>query len=586
MRRRTKLHMVLALGIALPLVTASKPTLVRAQPQQAEDESLELVREGRAALRERAYDRAAQALDQSLALNPRRIEAYILRAAVHAAKKQYVAGVVIMRKAAALAPTDNDVRAALGTQLVLAGQTREGVALLEKVVAADPKRYDASLLLGHTYYQASRWRDAATAYQSYFATRPLALAGDDAMHRVDMADALLRAREPRKAIELFTASVGVASVDLRARMGVAWATAAIDCRRARPMLTALSGELAQYPEIGLVDGQCALAIGDVESAVRRAREYLAKQPPPGAAGHALLGEALAVRGELPAALAELEMARQLEPNRRHWTVRLATVLRKSNKTTQAIQLLDKLGPPATARIDPDWWIELGESLLSTGQATLAVTRLSTIRSEVLDDGRVLTLLGLAQLRTGNLTAGIAELEAAMAIDSTVVRTRRVLAAALTERGASELEKSEFAQALATLQRARELTSSPIILRNLGIALLGLSRDAEAREVLTTIGNPDAVDLLLIARANTNKAAIAVARDFYARSAANAKGDLVVTIAIDAASAELEFGDPTNAVALLDKVANEVGRNEASRAALQAAAEAARSAACVGSHCGR
>ena len=209
MMRHVQLRMVAALSMALLVISISRPASVLAQPQQAEDESLELVREGRAALRERAYDRAAQALDQSLALNPRRIEAYILRAAVHAAQKQYVAGVAIMRKAAALAPADVDVRAALGTQLVLAGQVSEGVTLLEKVVAAEPKRYDASLLLGHTYSQASRWSDATAAYQRYFVTRPVALAGDDAVHRVDLADALLRSRQPRRALELFSASVGV-----------------------------------------------------------------------------------------------------------------------------------------------------------------------------------------------------------------------------------------------------------------------------------------------------------------------------------------------------------------------------------------
>ncbi len=540
----------------LALASAGVPALVTpvvAQPQQSEDDSAALVREGREALRARSYAAAAQALDQALALNPRRIDAYILRAAVHAAQKQYVAGVAVMRKAATLAPNDIDVQAALGTQLLLAGQVSEGVTLLEKVVAADGKRYDALLLLGHHYYQNGRWREAIVAYQSYLATRPATLASEDPVHRVDLADALLRARQPAKAIELFAASVGVPRVDLRARLGVAWATAALDCRRARPMLAALNSEAKQYPDIGLVDGQCALATGDIDGAMKRAREYIAAQPRQAAAGHALLGEALAARGDLAAAKQELQTAQSLEPSRRRWTVRLATVLRKSKQAAQAVELLEKLGPPQVAATDAEWWIELGEAKLVVGNAADVVTRLAAVRDAIPDDARLLTVLALAYLRQGNMAQGTETLEAAMKIDRTLVRTRRLLAAALTDRGATEIEKGEFSAAVATLQHGREIASSPALLRNLAIALLELGQANEARELLGAINKPEAIDLLLLARANSNKLAFQTARDFYQRSASAAQGELVVTVAIDAASAELEFGDPANAVTWLEKI---------------------------------
>src|SRR4051812_19077350 len=105
------------------------------RPSQGDDDSAALVGEGRAALKRHALDDAAKALDQAIALNPRRVEAYVLRSAVYAERKQYNEGIQLLRRAQALAPADEDVLAALGSQLVLSGDTAGGVPLLEQVVA-------------------------------------------------------------------------------------------------------------------------------------------------------------------------------------------------------------------------------------------------------------------------------------------------------------------------------------------------------------------------------------------------------------------------------------------------------------------
>ena len=112
--------------LALALLAAP----AAAQPR-GDDDSAALVEDGRRALKAGDYGAAGKALDQALALNPRRIEAYVLRAAVFAAKGEPTRGVAIMRKARALAPDNDDVAIALGTQLVLAGEAAEGVPLLE-----------------------------------------------------------------------------------------------------------------------------------------------------------------------------------------------------------------------------------------------------------------------------------------------------------------------------------------------------------------------------------------------------------------------------------------------------------------------
>ena len=96
------------------LLAVAVPRAGQAQPR-GEDDSAELVTAGRRALQAGDLKAAAKALDQAIALNPRRIEAYALRAAVHAARGEHDRGVALMRKARELAPTSADVLTALGT---------------------------------------------------------------------------------------------------------------------------------------------------------------------------------------------------------------------------------------------------------------------------------------------------------------------------------------------------------------------------------------------------------------------------------------------------------------------------------------
>lgn len=222
----------------LALFAIATPVLAQ-RPNQAEDESAGFVDEGRTALRRGELDDAAKALDQAIALNPRRVEAYVLRSAVYAAKKQYQAGVALMKRAQALAPNDLDVLTALGSELVLSGNTGEGVPILAQVVSKDPARYDAQLLLGHYWHDAASWTQAITAFEAYFAHRPAELGKEDARHQVELADAYLRANQPAKSLALFERARDAAksnATQLRARLGIAWAMAAVDCRKARPLL--------------------------------------------------------------------------------------------------------------------------------------------------------------------------------------------------------------------------------------------------------------------------------------------------------------------------------------------------------------
>jgi tetratricopeptide (TPR) repeat protein len=524
------------------------------RPSQGEDESAAFVQQGRTALRKGELDAAARALDQALALNPRRVEAYVLRSAVFAARKQYKAGIALMRKAQALAPTDAEVLTALGTHLVLSGDTDAGVPLLEQVVAKEPDRYDAQLLLGHHWHDTGRWPNAIAALEAYFAHRPKELAREDAHNQIELADAYLRFRQARKALALFEQAARARKNDVRARMGMAWATAALDCKKARSLLAELEPIAEQHPAIWLVDGQCALALGDASGALALGRRFLERAKNGSAAGHALIGEAYAARGLLPEARRAFETARSLEPARQRWTVRLAYVERRANQLEEALATLDKLGPPANAALDPDWWVELGETLLAKGDPKTAASRLAPVIGELPDHAPVRMVLGAAQLASGQHEAAVKTLDEAEAIQSTP-RTKKLLANALAAVAAGKLAAGDAAGAEPLLARAEQLDGSPAILRNLGIARLALDQPAQAVAVLDRAAKADGSPIvaMLAARAHAVTGDAEGARALYERAFAADEDN--VEIALDWAASELESGDPAVAVSALEKTAN-------------------------------
>lgn len=553
-----RIALAAALACALGGVAAAQ------RPNQVDDESAGFVDEGREALRQGKLDDAAKSLDQALALNPRRVEAYVLRSAVYAAKKQYKEGIALMRRAQAIAPGDAEVLTALGTHFVLSGDTATGVPLLEQVVAKEPGRYDAQLLLGHHWHDVGHWPESIKALEAYFASRPQALAGEDARHRVDLADSYLRDRKPQQALKLFSKSAGVAkrgepiakgSTQLRARMGVAWATAAIDCKKARPLLRELEVIAEQHPEVWLVDGQCALALGDTNAALGLGKKYLERSENGSAAGHALVGEALAARGNLADARKELETARQLDPQRRRWTVRLALVLRRANQNAEALAALEGLGPPASPSLDSDWWVEVGEAQLAAGDPATVVTRLSPIASELSTNAPIRVVLGAAQLATGQSDVAVTTLEQAEAIQSTP-RSRKLLSEALTNVAVVKLAAGEAAAAEPLLSRADQLDGNATVWRNLGIARLALDKPAEAVPALDRAAKvePSATNLMLAARAHASANDITGARGLYDRALSADKDN--IEIAIDWAATEVgSGGEPAVAVSVLEKTAS-------------------------------
>lgn len=578
------LFRALVLALALGLAALWPAVAVAQAPTQAgadQDETALLVQDARKRMARGDYARAGRSLDRALALNPRRIDIYVLRASVHAALAQYPAGIALLRRAQDLAPNNADVLTALGSQLLLAGQTDEGVPLLEQVVTRFPDRYEAHILLGYHHARTGEPRRAISAMESYFRTRPERLRGEDTTHRLGLADAYLRAGQSKKARALFRAVLQAEPKNLTARMGLAWATAAIDCREALPLLAALDDLTGRYPDIDVVRGHCELALGKIADAEAHARRYLEKNPR-SASAHALLGETRLAAGDLEGARTSLRASRDLDPGLRHVALRLARVERQAGDAAAALALLDELGPARGDAVgDLAWSTERGEALLAAGQADQAAALLAPALAaappgagDALHEAR--EVLGVALYRTGDTAGAAAQLERALAGRPASQRARATLADALALTGQAQIRASDLATAETTFERASEIQPGPRTWRNLGAVRLARGRAAEALEPLARAAETgDAVALHLHARALGQAGQVAEARRVFA-AAGRAQRDPAsrITIAMDLAAMELAGGDPERAVAALEDVEKLTSDNPTARAALATARYAA------------
>jgi len=567
---------VVASSVILAIVLAVAPA--RAQRDRREDESADLVEQGRVALRAKRYGAAADALDQAIALNPRRIEAYVLRAAIHALRREYARGIRLLQRAHALDPDNVDVMAALGAQLYLSGAADDGAALLARVVAKEPRRYQAQALLGRHHVAGGRWGEAIVAIEAYLALRPVALAGSDPVHQARLAEAYLRAGRAADARRLYAVVLEARPREPAARLGLAWALAAIDCRKARRALAALDDLVDAHPQILLVRGQCELAVGEPARALALGEAYLARGGA-GAPGQALVGEAAAAAGDLPRALEALGEARRLEPTRRRWRLKLAIVLRRSGEVERGLAELEAMGAPDTPADDPAWWRELGDALIARGRESDVATRLASALAALPDDGGLATVAGEAALRAGDVAAALTHLEAAERTGSTS-RSRAWLARALAADAARRTGDGDLTGAEVALARADQLGGGASVARNLGVVRLALGRgDALGPLQRAAAADPSAETLLALGRAQVAAGDRPAARATYAQAARRARAEIAVRVAIDRAALELEAGQPAAAVDAIDDAAAAAKKADGALAAdYRAAGRVARHAA--------
>ena len=406
-----------------------------------------------------------------------------------------------MRRAQRLAPHDEAVlhRARLAA-LVLAGQRDEGIPLLEQVVAKEPDRYDAQLLLGHYWHddrQVARLDRRVRGVLREAAGR--ARAGGRPP-RIELADSYLRYRQPKKALALFERAATAAQArSARAhRRGVG--DRRVDCKKARGLLHDLEPSPSSIPRSG---SSTASARSRSATPVPRSslgRRYLEREAKGSAAGHALVGEAQAARGNLGEARKELETARDARAGAPalDGAARVRAAAR-GQAQADAVAALDKLGPPAAPGIDPDWWLELGESLLAQGDARgrrhIASRRSSPELAERRRDPHR-ARRGAARSRPAPRP------RSRRSTRPRRLRARRAAQAAgrRADHGRGRKLRRTTPRAPSRCSRARTRSMvTPLVWRDLGIARLALNKPADAVTVLDSAAKADAAPARVDAR---------------------------------------------------------------------------------------
>jgi tetratricopeptide (TPR) repeat protein len=551
-----------ALLFSICLATSTLAPVVAFAQSTGDEESQLLVEEGKRALAKKDYKHAGAVLDKALAVAPRRLDIYILRATIFGIQKQHDQAVALLDRAHKLAPDNVRVNTALGIALIDAKKPTEGVPLLEKIVAIDKSRYDAQVALGNYYATQGQWKEAANALSAYFSSRPSALAREDALHRYDQANALLRSGNAKSALDIYKSLLKSNPQSERARLGVAWATAASSCKRAMPVFEGLADLEAKYAEVALVRGRCALMLGKLDDALARAERYR-KSAPNAIEGWVLLGDVRGAQNNWKEAEAAYLHVVEKDPDATS-ALKLARAERMLQKFGAAAERLRAAGPPKN--YEDDWTLEYGETLYALKQDDVLREQLTPFVKTHEGHAQGEFLLGAALALGGDHANAVSHL--VIANKAGEPRAAKLLVDSLNTLAAEDVKKKDLPGARQSLEQAMNAGGSPLTTRNYGAVLIAQNELDKALALLKNADQNDADAQFLLARAYHASKKYDDARPAYARAVKlygkDPRGDTALR---DAAYAELADGRGEEAVDLMDQAIS--GSSGAQRKSLEA-----------------
>ncbi len=353
---------------------------------------------------------------------------------------------LVLLAAASARAQPSDVDALLSRAVVLhqTGDLAGAAALYVQVLRVTP---DAALVrsnLGAAYAGLGRYDEAIAEYRR-------ALAGvDDASIRQNLALSLLKAGRLEEAAQE-ASRVLLAQPDNRAAAVLA-ADAWLQLGQAAKVVDLLSPVLRSAPD----DKTVAYLLGSALLRLDRTAEAQAVLDRvfrgESAQGHVLLGMLMSKRHDWPAALAEYEKARDLDPKMPLLNYLLGEALMRGRE--------DWAGAAAALRAElsanPHHYesnLLLGTLLLEGGQAQDALPFLEEAARLRGDDVSLKYSLGAAYLALGRLEEARALLEAVAAAAPTHLQTQMKLAALYTKLGRAQDAARAREKALALMKEA-------------------------------------------------------------------------------------------------------------------------------------
>lgn len=352
-------------------------------------------------------------------------------------------------------------------QLHQAGRIKEAEAIYRQIVAADPKHFDATHLLGVAALQSGRLDEAARTIEKALKLNP----GAAAAHN-NLGNVYLRQGRHPQALQAFQRAVAAQEdyADAHFNLGLAHAKQGdvASARRHLQRVLALNPRNAaahnQLGSLAYEAGDHAAAQASFQAAVKADAQF--------AEGHANLAMALVHAGDEKAAQAAYERALALNPKLVGALVGLGTLQAQRGHFDKARDLLNKalLLEPAA----PQTLTNLGNVLRDQGEWAQALPYFDK------------ALQAEPRFAPAHLNAALALRDLGRA-DEAAARNRRALeldpklAQAHCNLGLLALDRRAYADAAAHLQAARALDENDAEIHyNLGSAAMGRADARAAR----------------------------------------------------------------------------------------------------------
>ena len=228
----------------------------------------------------------------------------------------------------------------------------------------------------------------------------------------------------------------------------------------------LQKALPKHPETLYYQAQLALSEGDVKGAREQITQLL-RTAPDNARVQFLAGSAEVRAGALLLAETHLVKAVQLAPEMAEARRLLAHTYLRSGQTDRVFPLLDPLlkqARPDAAALDL-----VAEAYLQNGDLSRAETLFAQVAKINPNDPRAQTALALAQINKGNAEAGFARLEAAAARDSGTATDLALISV--------RMRRNELDAALKAIDRLQAKAADKPLAYNLRGRVLALRKDA-------------------------------------------------------------------------------------------------------------